>query len=448
MDSNVTPSPSTMDTHRGLRFGVLDLIRCTEQTAVLMSGVEGRGVHRDAIGKYATMSMAGYLRQSTYRARFGIFDEIYDREDSAAGGATPSVKILSALEEVGNAYRKASADDRDQDLDLDMCCAPVDGRHALSMGHTGGTVSAIGFAAHRDRDPIFASRRQRPKSKPRRGQPSHADRSPPWLVLAGSPESALHLGGVETIQHFVRELARRHKSELVEAFVPKMFNTADTHGPSDPKLPIRIDRSLAVLDQPRFLLTWDRRSTPACKKRVFTGSSLAINLAAMFDARGFDCAISITRHLHAVQASIAARALGGYVIAIPLCRAENVLGPAGHVPLCIESDDVWSHNQFVRSTDAALVVSGISENVVLNPVRIRGDQARVHTLSLSARTQSFRSLEHRITLSEPSTTRFACYEENVFDILERGEPLPEAEWDSAANWRRRFNEMLKPHQLG
>ncbi|UYV12406.1 MAG: fructose-bisphosphatase class II [Phycisphaera sp.] len=446
MDNTTTPSPSNKDTHRGLRFGALELIRCTEQTAVLMSDAEGRGVHRDEIGKYATMSMAGYLRQSTYRARFGLFDEIYDREDEAKG-STPSVQILRALERVGDGYREASGPDRDGDLDLDFCCAPIDGRHALSMGHTGGTVSAIGFAAHRADNPIFAPPRQRLNIKRGRGQPAHADRSPPWLILAGSAESALHLGGVEAIQDFLRKLAGRQQGDLVEDFVSNVFDTPGSRGPSDARLPIRIERSLAVLDQPRFLLTWDRRSTPSCKKRVFTGSSLAINLAAMFDTRGFDCALSITRHLHAVQASIAARALGGFVVAVPLCRAEEPSGPAGNVPLCIESDDIWTHTKFVRSTDAALVVSGISENVVLSPVRIRGDQARVNTLSLSARTKSMRKLDHRITLSGPSATRFACFDEGVFDSLKRGDPLPEAEWDSADEWRKRFDKMLNRHHL-
>lgn len=433
-----------MDTHRGLRFGVLDLIRCTEQTAVLMSDAEGRGIHRDTIGKYATMSMAGYLRQSTYRARFGLFDEIYDREDTPKG-ATPSVRLLRGLEKVGDQYREASESDRDLDLDLDFCCAPIDGRHALSMGHTGGTVSAIGFAAHRAEDPVFAPPRDRPTTKRGRGAPALADRSPPWLVLAGSAESARNLGGVVAIQDFLRRVAGLHAGGLVENFVQHIFDTTGSRGSSDVKLPIPIERSLAVLDQPRFLLTWDRRTTPQCKKRVFTGSSLAINLAAMFDSRGFDCALSITRHLHAVQASIAARTLGGFVVAVPLCRAEGASGPTSNVPLAIESDDVWTHTSFVRSTDAALVVSGISENVVLSPVRIRGSHASVNTLSLSARTKSFRKLEHRITLEGPSATRFACFNEEVFEEFKDGDPVPEAEWHRADEWRRRFDKMLNPH---
>ncbi|MEO1009608.1 MAG: fructose-bisphosphatase class II [Planctomycetota bacterium] len=479
MTNHPTTPPDELDTHRGLRFGVLDLIRCTEQTAILMSIAEGKGINAEILGVYATLSMAGYLRESTYRAHLGIFDEIYDREgeehneDEVDGenegehqesddGAktrtrprnktTPSVKILRALERVAARYR--GDPNKDQDLELEFCCAPIDGRRALSAGQTGGTVSALAFAAHDKDRPVLAPPRETATSPPPtdgsrpRGRTSHADQSPPWLVLAGSAECASRLGGVEQIQDFLRKAARKAvrspDDALVENFVNVIFDEAGSRSSSS-RLPIQIERALAMLDHPKWYTKWNRQKSPPCKKRLFTGSSLAVNLAAMFDSRGFDCALSITRHIHAVQASIAARTLGGFIVAVPLRRSDHQTASPNNKPLCVESDDIWTHTQFVRSTDAALIVSGISENVVLSPVRIRGDQAWVNTLSLSARTKSFRKLEHRITLSGPSATRFACFDEKVLDRLDAGAELPNATWKKASDWYETFEDMLNPH---
>lgn len=410
---------------------------------MLMADAQGRGIKRDVIAQYATLSMAGYLRESIYRTRRNLFDEIYDRED-AANGPTATTKLWRGLEQAH--ANRASASSQDSDLELDVCMGPVDGVHALSDGKTGGTVSVLGFAAHQADKPIFAPPREGDDVARGRGAPSDADRSPPWLVLCGSEECALRLGRLEQICEFVQKIAGQSEGELVEDFVNRLFTDPGPCGRTESKLPIKIERRLAVLDEPRYYLTWDRRASPPCKKRVFTGSSIATCLTAMFESRGFDCGLAIMRHAHVVRASIAARALGGFVVAVPLRRhPSRIKSKSKSIPLTVESDEIWTHTSFVRSNDAALIVSGISENVVLGPVRIRENHAWVHTLSLSARTKSVRKLEHRITLSGPSATRFACFDDDVLEVLDAGDELPGARWDSAGAWRDQYDEVLDRH---
>ncbi len=415
-------------THKGMRLGTLDLMRCTEQTAVLMAGAEGRGIPRAQLAKFATLVMAGYLSESDFRVRFPVFDEIYEREETRSSPATDPTVLWHAIE--------SDADqDRETEMSLDFCCAPVDGKHALSAGRTGGTASALCFAARRGVESAFASPRSRGAWKPPQGKPSDADRSPPWLVLCGSSEFVDRCGSFDNLRDFVQSCADRTRGKGVSDLIYELFEHPGAGGASSGGVPISVRGALAVLDEPQEMKGWERACTPACKKRVFVGSSIALALAAQFPHNGFDCSLAITRHIHAIHASVAARALNGGLIAIPLYGVKK--------RFFVEPGPVWSHREFVMSNDAAIVISGISENVILKPVRIRDDTASVHTLCLSARTRSSRSLDHRLALRGTSATRFISFDPEIaIPAIRQGNSPPTPLWDEARRWRKQYEDLF------
>jgi fructose-1,6-bisphosphatase/sedoheptulose 1,7-bisphosphatase-like protein len=415
-------------THLGMRYGVLDLIRCTEQTAILMAGAEGRGIKKEEIAKFGTLSMAAYVVDSIYAARRIVYDELYEREQRGRSRETDSAAIWGIVK----AAHKDRSGPRYQNLQLDFCFAPVDGKYALSQGQTGGTVSSLCFARHDEDNPVFAPPRGRGERKEGRGHPAEADLSPPWLVICGSKEFVDRHGGQETLTTLLRELAEKHVNRPLTDLLFDAF-----HPPSGSRRIVSV-RPLAVLDEPRYYRLWNRQATPDCKKRVFVGSSVALALAALLPNQGFDCSIAITRHAHAVQASVAARTLGGTLIAVPLYR---VVEP-GETQLNVESTPVWTHNDFVRHHDAALIISGISENVVLKPVRVRrSGVAEVHTISLSARTGSMRMLEHRVRLNGDAATRFVGFDASPESIVSYTPSVPPIRWLPAEDWYGRFEKM-------
>lgn len=442
------------DSHRGMRYGVLDLIRCTEQTAVLMASAEGRGIKREAIARCATLSMAGFVSQAMYRPRISILDEIYERYGSKGDPVSDPAKIWAAVAAAGQSAKKG-----DEDLALDFSFAPVDGKHALAEGQTGGTVSSLCFAPYKEgASAVFAAPRDRSEESKGPGAPKDADRSPPWLILAGSKEFVDRFDGRDILYEFVKKTARNCIGKPVEALIFELFeNGPDVTPSSTAKVPIRINQALAVLNEPRYMAGWNRQAVPLGRKRLFVGSSIALALASMFRRKGFDCSLAISRHAHAIQASVAARVLDGVVIAVPL-RAEKLgaveaLRPIdvskkkdankNQTTLVVESDDVWTQNRFVTSNNAAMIVSGISEHVILEPVRFRENKAKVNTLCLSARTKSVRVLDHWITLDGPSATRFVSLGQSALKHLDEHGALPEPEWHLAGVWKSRFEEMFE-----
>ncbi|MCC7389430.1 MAG: fructose-bisphosphatase class II [Phycisphaerales bacterium] len=436
--NNDIPISSRPGSHRGMRFGVLDLVRCTEQTAVLMAAAEGRGLPRDVIAQYATLSMAGYISHSLYRPHITVLDEIYERYGTEARPATTPAKIWAALQQECQGTMTAAT----ADLTLEFGFAPVDGKHALSEGRTGGTISSLCFAPYDPNEkPVFAPPRDRAESPRGRGQPADANRSPPWLVLCGSREFTTSVGGMNGLLDTVRTVANDFVGKPVGEMIEALF--ANPRG-VDP-LPtnyrtIRTQRTLAVHAEPRTEVSWNPLRTPGVKKRLFAGSSVATGLAAMFPSKGFDCSLAIARHAHVLQVCIAARVLDGVAVAVPLCKKND--------QLVVEASDVWPHTRFVRSDDAALIASGISENVVLEPVRFRDNVATVNTLCLSARTKSVRVLEHRLTVDGPSATQFVAFDASALDHIESHQKLPNAEWLPAARWMDRFDEMFNNHLQG
>ncbi|MCA9303807.1 MAG: fructose-bisphosphatase class II [Phycisphaerales bacterium] len=422
----------------------------------MMAGAEGRGIKRDELAAFATYSMAAFMSQSDFNVHMSVFDEIYEHDKS--GGSLPTEPAILWEHICGNDLHshdsegRASAAKTESELELDFCFAPIDGKHALSAGQTGGTVSALCFAAHDPAKGSFLPPRLRIKPQKqggkRSGNISDADRSPPWLVVCLGERFVHRHGGIEKLQELVRVVASQYKDRPVTALLRALFTGPQSEPQRTTMLPIPLAGTMAVLAEPQASRTWHLSLLPDCKKRLFVGSSIAVALAALYPQKGFDCSVSVARHIHAVHASVAAKAMGGAILAIPVYGEGKADG------FIVENDQVITHNDFVTTDDCALIVSGISEHVVLQPVRFRGltpkgeEIVKVHSLILSARTNSIRSLEHRLVLGKNSGTRFVSYDLQKTrtrlksDKVSLRNPIPHAKVDFAMKWRAEYLRMF------
>lgn len=425
----------TIDSHNGIRRAVLELIRCTEQTAILMAGAEGRGIRREELATYGTLSMAAFMSASDFRVHMSVYDEIYEHDQSGSRLATNPALLWDNLCKQRSSGRPSLPD---PDLDLDFCFAPIDGKHALSLGQTGGTTSAMCFAARNPEQPPFLLPRACTMAeRTGRGRISDAVLSPPWLVICGGADFVRDCGGIDDLRAFLQEKADQTTNKDVSELLRSVFSATRRSPLSKPNLPIAIHSALAALAEPGDSRLWHRFLLADYKKRMFGGSSIAIALAALFPSKGFDCSVAVTRHIHAIHASIAARTMGGALLAVPLYGMKKTK------EFLVEEGPVLTHEDFVRTNDAALIVSGISENVVLKPVRFRSNEAHVHTLSLSARTKSVRSMEHRLELGMDSGTRFISYEpRTALNNLSAKKPPAEAQWAYARDWCEKYEQMF------
>lgn len=417
-----------------MRYGALDLMRCTEQTAVLMAGAEGRGISKETIAEIGTLSMAGWIAGSPYKPIINVFDELYEsgREGVALKGPRQLWEMIAEQNKEASGYYGGVLSDP-----MEFCFTPVDGKLALSHGETGGTVSCICFAASEDAaNPVFLSTPTYEDEETHTGKKAAAVVCPFYLVLAVADILIPDCGGIERLHELVQTAAESCVNRDVEDLVSTLFNG---HG-SLKCLPKT--RGLAVLDEPYWARNyWARHKVPDRKKRIFRGSSIGLNLATFY-RNGYDCSVAITRHQHLIASSIAARVLGGALFAIPIGKRPKGGG------IYVRTGDVLTEQDFVRTDDAAVVVSGISEHIPLGAVSLREDHAVVHSIYLSAMTGSVRRLKHRIRFQHQRSSMFTSFDSSVYSDIAAGQELPKPEPLSAERWIRRYQAMFESAKRG
>lgn len=408
------------------------MMRATEQTAVLLACREGREGYPDVVAGLATLSMAGYLSQSFFNLRLAVSDELYD----APAGDSDHPTAWQRLQELRPLQSSLA---REAMFNLDFCASPIDGKHAFSRGESNGTISSLCCAVHDAASPVFLPPRSPRAGARRPGPVAHLNRSPPWLAFALAQPTVASRRGV---RHLRDDLAKavQEAGGSPERVISSMVAALD------------VDGVVAYLDEPSKDGLPIAAHLPAVRRRRLVGSSVAACISAMRPETGIGLVVAVMRHAQAVQASVAAWALGGAIIAAPLHRM-TVKPTQGETRgrLVLESETVTTHEDFVKGTpeasgiggraDALLVLSGISEHLTTQPVRIRENVARVHTLCLSARTGSFRSLDHTLLLDGPQATRFAAFDPGatIDGSFQRVKRATEAEWHTAGHWRRAFD---------
>ncbi len=425
--------PEWEDRHFAMRYGATDLMRCTEQTAVLMAGAEGMAIEKDDVAELATLSMAGWIAGSPYKPKINVYDELYE---AGKGG-----KALRRPRRLWDAVVNTEKSDYGIDagalsVPLEFCFTPVDGKRALVSGQTGGTVSCLCFAAQDDdgSTAFWPTPKELPNPKndreEKRGTKALAYRCPNYLVFCFAKDMIESVGGTEFLREFVASTTADCDGLEPATLISRLF---DGHGA---KPGIRRTNGLAVLDEPGWLdqSQWNRTNIPARKKRVFHGSSIALSLATFF-RNGYDCSISVTRHQHLIAASIASRVLGGALFAIPLDPV-----PGGSV--AVNGAKLLTVDDFLLTDSAAMVVSGISEHIPIGAVARRDDSVTVHSVYLSAHTGSFRQLKHRIRLHDETSSVFTSFGTDVYGILEKDQPLPAPVDRPAKKWMAQYDDMF------
>lgn len=141
--------------------------------------------------------------------------------------------------------------------------------------------------------------------------------------------------------------------------------------------------------------------SPHARMRTFQGSSVAAAIATFYPQFGIDAFVGIIRRTPAILISTAARAIGGFVHAIPV---QDSTVRQKHSALLIKKNErVCRAEFFVPGKDVFFIGTGITENLLLKGVRFRAvDQVSTHTLVLNSRDRSQRFFQHHHDLREKS----------------------------------------------
>jgi hypothetical protein len=410
----------------GLRLGALDFMRATEQTAVLLSRAAGRKLPAPVQGQLAVRSIGAFLKGSFYRTRLvgydhqsgrgeclrlwqslGFFSRPRSTDDLEPGWLPGPASGVVVRPVTGAEYAMMSRGASlpygpDDHMSLDLCVCPVDGQRALSQGLSGGSavVLAAGspgvFCGHRlpavTHDTTSAA-----QEFPVRGiehDQAH------FMIVMGQhvwerfrAARATHAGDARLwpIAEAGRLLEREASfHDVVAAIIARReFESALDNDDDD----------VALLDEEHLRL-WDGAVSETRSCRLFPGSAVALAVATLRGHFGFHCMMGVAEHVQACQIAVACRALGGGMVAFPVARERRANGNTSGLRF-----EPWAgatHEWFAAGDDCVLSCSGISAHCVLDGVRHSGSpksgRRSVDTICLSARTGSYRRLQHEILL--------------------------------------------------
>lgn len=410
---NGDPNAWVANSHPGIRLGVVELARYTEQCAALMAPAEGRGISAQMLEWLAANSIGSCLRASIFRSRLVTYDPAREgnrRElwsefgffQRRVGGVLLPRRVDGAdwlkLRRPGDGVSDGKSDAReetheDDPFALDLAVCPVDGKRALRNGMGSGT--AVTIAAGR---PGAFHEPRRSASGGRKTEEAGAS----YLIIALGKRLAAHLP---------RELIKGHALDLSGAAKVAGGGHAAKKGKSTSsvhrlvaylgsqtwfKQGRRSKASLTALLDECGMEKWASAAKEAGPCRTFSGSGVALGLAVMLEEFGLDAMIAAGAHTHACQLAVAAQACDGEILAIPITIDWS---KSGHVT----SMEVLAWEGLTAaafaSTDTILVTTGISQHVHLKGVRVVNEMERVvHTRCLSARTKSKREQEQAMHL--------------------------------------------------
>ncbi len=353
-----------MSSHLGVQLASYMLTRATIQTAVVMSTGLGTRQKTDKNYRHAACE----LQLGALRSRPPLLDmrlvQVYETESNSRYKNEFGTWVRESLKK-----HKRYFEGRD-DLRVDLVLTPIDGAKALRDGES-GSVSVAAAA------PRAANGEEESFCNPCEGATG-------YLVIALGPKQAESLKDVDTeikartLAHFKRDfplllaLLEQAPTDNRHA-LGVMF---DAYGKFVPKLPAM--QSL----------------------RRLQGSAVAAALAAF---RGkLPYSIFFARLPQVMQASVAARGLKGHLYAIPLydekdrmaknkrprgetsLRGDNESAAAKYDHVKVLMPKALRETDFVKSQNAVVACTSISEVCVLDRVRFRSDGTAVSdTLTVS-----------------------------------------------------------------
>jgi hypothetical protein len=149
-------------------------------------------------------------------------------------------------------------------------------------------------------------------------------------------------------------------------------------------------------DQPRLLRPWLAREF---RVRTFKGSSVAAATAVFCSRLGIDAFLGVVSRPQVTLIATAARALDAYMCAF---RVNPRKRTRTHLEVTVTpGTKVLGVNDFVADKDVFLIMTGITENLVVKGVRFRrADLAETHTLVLRSYTGSSRYVSNHHDLKK------------------------------------------------
>lgn len=396
--------------HLGVRLGVIDFTRATEQVAVLLALAAGRRlVSATEYRIWATRYLLGYLRSSFCKPKFpyraceaeGEFTNLnvqwnrslrdlrHDKQMIMAAGVASPWRLDASR------YRGLPVPASLKGVELDVLAVPLDGANNLYSGSP-GSISVIaagepdcfvgghftdeGARRNVPPDPLachyfvvvanrYSAQAPWTHAAGPKGQATVLDRF--WSSPKGDKQCFAPPTGSPTTSAFVEQAIRR---------LPWGEDSGRRCGPT-----------LAWIEPPDSLKLPRPEAIVSRRFESLSGSGIAGAIAALRPSHQIDLACFYAKPHHVIAIAVAAKVLKGSLFAIPV---EDD-GSVRHRPRVRTADD------FVRKRRAFLVATGITRTRALEPVRfLREQRVLVQSMTLSLATGSVRDLHHDFHLNE------------------------------------------------
>lgn len=397
-----------------VRLNDLDLTRATEQTAILMSRLMGRGVTRHAsAGQSASPKTArsGWrdLRTRLVAARiiFGYLKNAYCagqvvkcpfiEEPNTQRKSKGQAKLL---EEYRGVWGEFSGEERfgrqaqEENWELDFVLCPLDGARDLVKGYDNGSISVIGGG------PPGSFRFPLPFHDALRNGPEH------YFVIALTEGTTID----DPVLPSFLNVNRADEADVVPVMtfcgVDRWLNKHLGHEVS------YLTVAAMEQDQPRDLRPWLAKRF---RVRTFRGSTVAAATSVFCSRYGIDAFLGVVGQPQVTLIATAARTIGAKMWAFPVrwprkADEEKKASPKekdaeskkadkkpAHVDAkVLPNTPVYDIDAFVApQMDVFLVATGISEHLLLKGVRFRrADLAETQTLVLRSLTRSSRYISN------------------------------------------------------
>lgn len=397
--------------NRGIRMARGELPRATDQVSTLLAAAMGyrhANSHTNAqtYRGWAAEYLLGYMKSMTLDLSVLHLDENAGR-------------VGDALNEY-NEWRNDKATGRAwlnrvnsiEDLALTSVLVPLDGAEALRHGESGSIVSiAAGpagtFVGNHFESNFGEEHIDRPGVRPE--QHYFVVVVGP-LALSGPMRSGLNQWDNPTglvldndemgVEQFCFE------SELISAITEQIRR--------EQRLPIvSMVWSRTIPDY------WSRSRDERVATRQLSGSSLASMLAALTDKT--DLSVCVARKAQVIQASVAARAIGGRLYAVPFINQDFVI-PKGAI--------MRREGDFVTGEHALLCCTSVSEVCIVDRVRqlraqyvVSSSSHRVSTdsFSISLATGGYMRRKHEFDLARTTFRQRDGTQINAQDLLKEFE---------------------------
>lgn len=348
------------------RFVHLDMCGATEQTAIMMSLLQGKGIrgkgegmrapHAEKFEKVALRSILGFLHEAP------------------CTGNIPAPFQFSASKDSWKQYGALQAAERRPEPEenvFDFVISPVDGTNALRHGRPGSaSILAGGFKGTFDVD----------------GNPDKYDKSRTYLVITLNPE----LGG-EAVSKFVNE----HKSpssddpfsihDVLNDLIGFCAASAGKHVFEVPINSFYRDASSSRSDLEK-IVDLQMHIRDKCRVRSHSGSRVMAAVSPFFEEMQIHAFASEVSAIQATLIAAAAQATGSGFLACSLSEEQHTV---------MDQQVFVGSERFLRNEhDVFFAATGITDAVITRGVRFLGsNQATTETILLRKESRTRRVMQ-------------------------------------------------------